>query len=236
VSKIICPICNEELFFSLKTVGEGKVTEDGKLSITLAVDIDDIEKHFEKHKDYETESVSGYLGKPPNVMSPSPLLNEKDLNGAAEIMERKTIVIHTDGACSGNPGPGAAGYKTIGKTCSGSKAFYFSHDVTNNMMEYQGVLIALVDHVKFNGDIVICSDSELVVNQINGMWEVKDDKMFILQAKCLNGIMKREINGFKTIIRHIPREENKAHNIVKMAMDSKGNVCEIGGFNNGNRR
>jgi len=90
VSKIICPICNEELFFSLKTVGEGKVTEDGKLSITLAVDIDDIEKHFEKHKDYETESVSGYLGKPPNVMSPSPLLNEKDLNGSSTTAISKT--------------------------------------------------------------------------------------------------------------------------------------------------
>lgn len=54
----------------------------------------------------------------------------------------KTVEIFTDGACSGNPGPGGWGailrYGTAEKELSGGE-----HETTNNRMELSGVIAAL---------------------------------------------------------------------------------------------
>ena len=54
----------------------------------------------------------------------------------------KTVTIYTDGACSGNPGPGGWGailrYNGIEKELSGGEA-----QTTNNRMELTGVISAL---------------------------------------------------------------------------------------------
>ena len=55
----------------------------------------------------------------------------------------KTVEIYTDGACSGNPGPGGWGailrYKGAEKELSGGEA-----QTTNNRMELTGVIQALL--------------------------------------------------------------------------------------------
>lgn len=54
----------------------------------------------------------------------------------------KHVIIHTDGACSGNPGPGGWGavlqYGDKEKELSGGEA-----DTTNNRMELMGAIMAL---------------------------------------------------------------------------------------------
>ena len=54
----------------------------------------------------------------------------------------KKITIYTDGACSGNPGPGGWGaileYKGVRKEISGGEA-----ETTNNRMELMGIIRAL---------------------------------------------------------------------------------------------
>lgn len=54
----------------------------------------------------------------------------------------KTVTIYTDGACSGNPGPGGWGailrYNGVEKELSGGAA-----QTTNNRMELTGVIFAL---------------------------------------------------------------------------------------------
>ena len=57
-------------------------------------------------------------------------------------MSDTTVIVHTDGACSGNPGPGGWGvildYNGTRKELSGGEA-----DTTNNRMELMGAISAL---------------------------------------------------------------------------------------------
>lgn len=80
----------------------------------------------------------------------------------------KKVNIYSDGACSGNPGPG--GYGVIlefnGKELelSGGE----SH-TTNNRMELMGVIIGL-ESLKEPCDVTVISDSKYVVDAFNKYW------------------------------------------------------------------
>ena len=80
----------------------------------------------------------------------------------------KKVTIYTDGACSGNPGPGGWGAilmcDDIKKEISGAKK-----DTTNNIMEITAVVEAL-KLLKFECDVQIYSDSAYVVNAFNQGW------------------------------------------------------------------
>ncbi len=73
------------------------------------------------------------------------------------------IVVYTDGACSGNPGPGGWAWATEdGRTGSGGE-----ETTTNQRMELQAVLEALR---AIDGPVVVYSDSTYVVNCFNDRW------------------------------------------------------------------
>lgn len=78
------------------------------------------------------------------------------------------VIIYTDGACSGNPGPGGWGailmYKGNKKEISGAKA-----DTTNNIMELTAVIEAL-KILKFPCKVTLYSDSAYVVNAFTQNW------------------------------------------------------------------
>lgn len=78
------------------------------------------------------------------------------------------VIIYTDGACSGNPGPGGWGsilmYKDKIKEISGGMK-----DTTNNVMELTAVIEAL-KLLKFNCNVKLYSDSAYVVNAFNQKW------------------------------------------------------------------
>jgi len=78
------------------------------------------------------------------------------------------VVIYTDGACSGNPGPGGWGsilmYKEKEKEISGG-----SKDTTNNIMELTAVIKGL-ELLKFPCMVEVYSDSAYVVNAFLNGW------------------------------------------------------------------
>lgn len=78
------------------------------------------------------------------------------------------VVIYTDGACSGNPGPGGWGtilmYKDIKKEISGR-----NDNTTNNIMEITAVIEGL-KMLKHECIVEIYSDSAYVVNAFNQGW------------------------------------------------------------------
>ncbi len=84
-------------------------------------------------------------------------------------MLSNTIEIYTDGACSGNPGPGGYGivmkYKTQRKEFS--QGFRLT---TNNRMELLSVIIALETIKKDECDVIVYSDSKYVLDSINLGW------------------------------------------------------------------
>ena len=84
------------------------------------------------------------------------------------------ITIYTDGACSGNPGPGGWGailmYKDNIKEISGGKK-----DTTNNIMELTAVIEAL-KLLKFSCKVNLYSDSAYVVNAFLQNWVINWQK------------------------------------------------------------
>ncbi|NLP45879.1 MAG: ribonuclease HI [Epulopiscium sp.] len=83
----------------------------------------------------------------------------------------KNIVIYTDGACSGNPGPGGYGivllYKGYRKELSGGAL-----ETTNNRMELLAVIKAL-EALKEPCQVTLYSDSKYVVDAIEKGWVLK---------------------------------------------------------------
>ena len=80
----------------------------------------------------------------------------------------KKVKIYTDGACSGNPGPGGYGailiHEDIIKEISGKEKL-----TTNNKMEITAVLKGL-ELIKYSCDIEIYSDSSYVVDSVEKGW------------------------------------------------------------------
>lgn len=80
----------------------------------------------------------------------------------------KEITIYTDGACSGNPGPGGWGailmYNGVQKEISGAQK-----NTTNNIMEITAVLESL-KLLKEECNVKVYSDSAYVVNAFNQGW------------------------------------------------------------------
>ena len=83
-------------------------------------------------------------------------------------IQRKEVTIFTDGACSGNPGPGGWGailrYKQTERELSGGEK-----DTTNNIMELTAVIEAL-KLLKVECEVELYSDSAYVVNAFEKGW------------------------------------------------------------------
>ncbi len=83
----------------------------------------------------------------------------------------KKVDIYTDGACSGNPGPGGWGailcYNGVEKEISGGEPH-----TTNNRMELLGVITAL-SMLKEPCEVTLYSDSQYVTNAMTRGWAQK---------------------------------------------------------------
>ena len=80
----------------------------------------------------------------------------------------KRVTIYTDGACSGNPGPGGWGavlrWNGVEKELSGGEA-----STTNNRMELLGVITAL-SALKEPCEVELWSDSRYVIDGLQKGW------------------------------------------------------------------
>jgi ribonuclease HI len=139
------------------------------------------------------------------------------------------IFINTDGGSRGNPGPAAVGVvffdaneKVIHdyKLCIGR--------ATNNEAEYQAIIKALEILLKSKWfaenniaekEVICRLDSQLVVEQINGNYKIKQDHIKLLIAQVRQMIAQMNLN---ISFVHIPREENKlADKLVNQALDAE---------------
>ena len=84
---------------------------------------------------------------------------------------KKHVIIYTDGACSGNPGPGGYGiilqYGEHRKELSEGFA-----ETTNNRMELLAVITAL-EALKTSCAVDLYSDSKYVIDAVQKGWAVK---------------------------------------------------------------
>jgi ribonuclease HI len=83
--------------------------------------------------------------------------------------KQREITVYTDGACSGNPGPGGYGIiliDTDGREKELSAGYRLT---TNNRMELLAVIVAL-ETLKFPCKVKLYSDSQYIINAINEKW------------------------------------------------------------------
>lgn len=134
-----------------------------------------------------------------------------------------SYVLYTDGGSRGNPGPAAAG---VVLTDSSGRSVYaaglFLGRMTNNQAEYRALLAGLAEAVRRRADrLIVRSDSELVVRQINGEYRVKNPDLKPLYEQAINLLAK--IADVR--VEHIRREMNvRADRLANRAMDARANV------------
>ncbi|MBU2577421.1 ribonuclease HI family protein [Patescibacteria group bacterium] len=137
---------------------------------------------------------------------------------------KKDFIIQTDGGARGNPGPAAIGIYV--KDDEGNELLKKGEKIgetTNNVAEYLAVIKAL-EWFKENiskdllGNIIFYIDSSLVVNQLNGVFKIKEARLRELVLKIK--ILESEVGG-NIFYRHVPREKNKvADGLVNSALDN----------------
>ncbi len=133
------------------------------------------------------------------------------------------LVIYVDGGSRGNPGPAGAG--VVIREDGGSQVFeagYFLGHQTNNAAEYHALLRALERVGQYPPQpLVIHSDSELLVRQLTGAYQVKSPKL----APLFRQVQMLLLRIAHWSIRHVPREENtRADALANLAMDAGRDV------------
>jgi len=132
------------------------------------------------------------------------------------MIKNRKLIINVDGSSLSNPGPAGIGiviYNSQNDIIE--KISKYIGKATNNVAEYKALIEALKFAKKSEAnEVIVKSDSQLVVRQVNGNYMVKDKKLKILLKEVLNLVEK--FSTFSII--HIPREENKiADNLAKKA-------------------
>lgn len=153
------------------------------------------------------------------------------------------ITVHTDGGARGNPGPAAIGVvieqatidlprRPAGKQQVSSNKILLKEfgkrigETTNNVAEYTAVVEALeaiknLSIIKSsNNPIIQCYlDSTLVVNQLNGLFKIKEPTLRELYMQIK--ILEQGIDG-KIFYEYVPREKNReADMLVNKALDEE---------------
>ena len=133
----------------------------------------------------------------------------------------KTVEIYTDGACSGNPGPGGWGAilrcNGVEKELSGGEA-----QTTNNRMELTGVIAAL-SALKEPCIVELYSDSKYVIEALEKGWAVS------WRAKgWKRADRKPALNPdlWETLLRLVEKNEVHCHWVKGHADNEFNNRCD----------
>jgi ribonuclease HI len=140
-------------------------------------------------------------------------------------MSLDTLTIFTDGGARGNPGPAASAF--VIQNSSGQTLFEQGNYIgfaTNNVAEYQGIIYSLTWLTNYSqshslGFLTFKLDSLLVVNQLKGIYKVKEPTLNILCQSALSSLIKLKV---PYLITHIPRTQNsRADYFVNQALDNR---------------
>ena len=138
----------------------------------------------------------------------------------AEATSRR-LLIHTDGAARGNPGPAGLG-AVLRDAANGevvAELARFLGTRTNNYAEWTAVEAALEEALRLGAtEVDLRMDSELVARQISGRYRVKHADLKPIHARVM--AMLGRLRGYS--VGHIPRELNRdADRLSNVAIDER---------------
>ncbi len=139
----------------------------------------------------------------------------------------KKISIYTDGGARGNPGKAAAGVVFCNEKGENVKEYglYLGDELTNNEAEYKAAIFGLEKFKAHFGkrlakevEVTLCSDSELLVKQMQGKYKIENEKLQPLFLKLWNLCL-----DFKKVkIKSVSRNKNKdADRMVNEVLDGE---------------
>lgn len=128
-------------------------------------------------------------------------------------MTTELVTVYCDGSIRGK-NPGGYGYSgwivldSTGQTLSeGSECLGSDDKMSNNVAEYKAVYLALkwLINNRKESKLLINSDSQLIINQLTGVWNCAEPHLQVLRNEVL--LLSRQ---FKSVVfSWIPREQNK---------------------------
>jgi len=136
------------------------------------------------------------------------------------------MILHgfTDGASRGNPGESGIGLVVKGEKGDIILTEYgYIGVATNNIAEYSA-LIGLLKRIKKISytKLIVHSDSELMVRQLNGEYKVRDENIKKYYRKVLK-LIDGESHQFE--LKHIPRSENsEADRLANKGIESRKKI------------
>jgi ribonuclease HI len=144
------------------------------------------------------------------------IYSEDDVKQTSNV---KHVIIYTDGGSRGNPGPSASGYVIMNEQeqIIHEGGMYLGI-TTNNQAEYQAVRLALEKAFEMGvSSIDFRLDSLLVVNQMNGLYSVKNRELWPIHER-----IKVLIASFNKVrFGHVKREFNQlADGMVNKILDA----------------
>jgi len=134
------------------------------------------------------------------------------------------MILFTDGAARGNPGPAAIGIVLIDASGKVIEALGEAiGNATNNEAEYRALLRGLEIAGKHGNEIEVRTDSELMARQLKGAYKVRAENL-----KPLHDQAQRALKRFKrSIIVIIPRELNRrADALANQALDERRTTAD----------
>jgi ribonuclease HI len=135
--------------------------------------------------------------------------------------EATVLIIYTDGASRGNPGEAAFAYVINRDGQPPIEEADRLGQMTNNQAEYTALIRALEHSLELGTHhrVIVHSDSELLVKQMNGEYRVKnEDLRGLYEQACA---LRQRFEGPVTI-RHVRREQNRrADQLCNEALDGK---------------
>lgn len=139
--------------------------------------------------------------------------------------------IFTDGGSRGNPGQAACAFVVFkvenGAEILQDKRGKYLGTATNNEAEYYGVIEALSwlsANIGSDSSVAFrfCLDSSLVVNQLNGQFKVKENRLMnlVTMIRAKEQELKEKLPGISIDYSYVPREQNsEADRIVNETLD-----------------
>jgi ribonuclease HI/ADP-ribose pyrophosphatase YjhB (NUDIX family) len=144
---------------------------------------------------------------------------QKSESNDDEITTNVDAIIYADGGSRGNPGPSASGYVIMNSSQQVlSQGGEYLGITTNNQAEYQGVRLGLEKAQELGlRRVDFRLDSMLVVNQMNGIYTIKNRDLWPINER-IHDLIK---NFDRVSFRHVPRELNQlADGEVNKALDA----------------
>lgn len=116
------------------------------------------------------------------------------------------LTLFIDGASKGNPGHAGIGIRVEAGGEILKEHCEYIGCTTNNVAEYRALIKGLEIAAQFKANrVIVFSDSELVVRQMNGTYKVKSGGLLPLYQTAR--MQSRTFGGFQ--IKHVRREQNR---------------------------